>query len=348
VVDRWQMKSSQKQILAELQKLKSISEDEEDDSELSYHSETSNNSIATTRSTSPVSSEEEPIEIYENSRIGLVDYESIKGLKNTTTFLDQTPLTDLNKENFLALDNYGFDVLELVEYGIHSLANFYKNPHSGAAEFSKEAKAMLHKHPKLSEYAKALDKQLAEQKQCATPELITIVIDMLKDISRVGIDGADDPRIKLLAHLDTYSEDQRKKIEDYIIQVATSHLNSTRPSSVASGEALFAFSKSSFDKGNNAKTYRALTFAEALVGGNPATPCVRTLQVFLWKFVLEHKPEMLNQIPESVKRIARQDHYLLGEAAASSSPRMSKNKLNSLGSITEDEPESPSNIPSKK
>ena len=91
-----------------------------------------------------------------------------------------------------------------------------------------------------------------------------------------------------------------------------------------------------------------MQFSQALMGGGTGTPCVKTLQVYLWKFVLDFDPTALSRIPSAVKELAFRNGYQLGPEAAplrSSYQGMMhslgapKNPAPSLAAIGEDEEE---------
>ena len=245
---------------------------------------------------------------------------------NTETFTSLESVKDIPQENLLILDKYAFDVNELKEYAKQSLNKLYKNPHTNSS-FTPEAIATLHSHPILGQYCTQLDQRLAEQKREINNETVEKIIGMLLDINKVGIDGSEDPRMKFLEYKSTLTLQEQKNLEDYIIQIPVSKL--LLSSNVSGGEARGALMRGSLKKTQQdpeEAATRSLRFSEALVGGSQAAPCVKTLQVFLWKFVLDIKPEAITQLPKEVQAIASAEKYILPTISTSAG----ENKFSSL------------------
>ena len=106
-------------------------------------------------------------------------------------------------------------------------------------------------------------------------------------ISKHGIEGEADPRIAFILFRENLP----------------SNLQKSRSSS---HEAVFAFGQ----KTGSAQITQ-MQFSQALIGGWTGTPCVKTLQAYLWKFVLDFDPTALSRIPTSVKELALRNGYQL-------------------------------------
>lgn len=75
---------------------------------------------------------------------------------NTDTYKFHTPLEDVPKERLLVLDNYAFDIDELIIDAAANVQNLYRNPYlvdKDNKEFSFTAKMQIILHPRLQPFA---------------------------------------------------------------------------------------------------------------------------------------------------------------------------------------------------
>jgi hypothetical protein len=231
--------------------------------------------------------------------------------KNETTFLFLNPISSISEQDLIILDDYAFSIKELKLYGKNSFNTFLRNPHEIARNFSEEAINTLENHPLFSEYVQQYKTKIATQKHGISLNTVSAVLDLLLKITAQAAESSLDPRISFLEFKGTLTPVEQNQLDHYIIRLPYHH--SLEAS--ARNEANLAFFHPSLKmKKSSPYQERVMTFSDALSGGNQANPCRRTLQIFLWQFVLNFNPPARERIPEEVKRIAAADHYLLGES----------------------------------
>ncbi len=215
--------------------------------------------------------------------------------KNRETFANNTPSNEIPSSDLIVLDGYAFDVNELELLGKHTLLQFYKNPHITSAEQSKEfsesAKQQLREHPKLTRFARELDDSLAQQVNQILPATIDAAITLLQALHVHGVDGSSQAQRKFLDHKSTLTQSQQNSIDNYIISVRS--------------------------QGGG---FQRMRFEDAFNGGDSYSPCIRKTQIFLWQFVIDHRPDAARLIPATVHRMAEQANLVLNQ------PSMQRNQ----------------------
>lgn len=234
--------------------------------------------------------------------------------KNEKTFLYFDLIGDLAKNDLIALDGYAFSIEELKQYGKESLDTFFKNPHEISQTFSPEAITILEKHPDLKNYAQQHKNKLASQKHGVSLNTVSAVMDLLLGLETQENESRQDPRATFLGFKDNLTREEQNKLDCYVIKVPHLASSSGHLTAFPFPEASLAFFSSTSPKIKKPTQYqeRTMTFAEAFMGGSHSAPCQRTFKIFLWQFVLNFNPKVLDRIPQSVKKIALADRYLLG------------------------------------
>ncbi len=243
---------------------------------------------------------------------------ALPSYNNHETFLNRESVTDIAEDDLLILDNYAFSIEELKEHGERNNDNFFKNPHENSPPFSEEAKKVLENHPDLKEYAQRHNNQMTNQAKGISNDTLQAVTNMLLEISKNGIQGKTDPRVAFLEYKSSLQPIEQTQIDDFIIKIL--HQDQKKlATNYTRGEANFALARpASFplfkreSKNSPQQNERIMKFSEALVGGNQSSPCVRTLQIFLWQFVINLSPAAEKLIPGDVKLMAHKDGYILG------------------------------------
>jgi hypothetical protein len=202
---------------------------------------------------------------------------------NHRTFLHLESTLFIPAEDLLVLDGYAFSVNELTEYATHNLKDFYRNPHIIQANentsFSDAAKTKLRRHTALSQFAKALDEQLALQMNGISDATIDAVLVLLKAHEN-GNDAVDEAERIFGRYFFTLSAKEQARLNAYVIRVQTT-----------SGG------------------FQALTFEYALIGGSRFDRCTNTQQIYLWQFVVDFRPAEFQNIPPDLMRIAEILHF---------------------------------------
>jgi hypothetical protein len=197
---------------------------------------------------------------------------------NTKTFVNLTNSLSIPKDKLVLLDNYAFDVDELVENAKYDVKNFYRNPHITDKHennsFSEAAIEKLRQHPMLSQYAKTLDETLATQANGINKETVDAVLALVKEFDENGVAGSAQAKCNFDLYFYTLSETEKNKLNNYIINVKSK-------------------------TGGN----QSLSFEAAIVGGNRFDQCILTARVYLWQFVIDFRPAEMINIPASVSKI---------------------------------------------
>lgn len=199
---------------------------------------------------------------------------------NSRTFLYNEELQTLPPNRVLELDRYVFDIEELSHYAEDDFTKIFTNPHIrvGNREFSEAAKNILRRHPVLGIYAQRLDELFLKQKSEIKAVTIAVIVKMLLNFEKYGVDGSVEAREEFCAHLHKELDAaERTHLLTYVIKV-----------------------KSRFGGTQN------LTFEKALNSG-----CIKIAQTFLWQFVTDIKPELFKLIPASVIYMALTSQQLI-------------------------------------
>ena len=150
-------------------------------------------------------------------------------------------------------------------------------------------------------------------------QTIETLKQLLFDIHENGIESEIDPRVNFFAYIDKLDEPEQEKIMNTPINIESNASKSIQNRS-ASSEALLAFGQKLVQNPR-----RTLTVAQALQGGDTATPCAKVLQIYLWEFLIENEPSLVEEIPIDVSKAADQlGYYLLEKPASASQAKMTQ------------------------
>lgn len=244
--------------------------------------------------------------------------------KNSVTFLDQEPVATIQSNDLLELDGYAFSKEELISYAQHLPQRALINPENNVP-FSATARETLYKIP---EIVVEIEKNLIKQESSKTlisDDVIGNMVTMLNQIHEVGIDKAEDPRIPFLTFLDSRTIAEQEAVMNYQIKILRDS------STMIKDRSEFSEAQAAFGKKEETEQEISLTTRQALQGGGSMVPCVKTLQIYLWKFVTEINPELLSDIPVDMAKTAKKSGYQLEPKSPKhfASPSVSSSRLSS-------------------
>lgn len=235
--------------------------------------------------------------------------------KNSVTFLGREPVESIEPDDLLELDGYAFSKQELISYAHNMPQSALINPETHSA-FSATAIQLLLNIPEIKVEIDQYKAKQADSKALIGNDVVANLATMLHQIHDVGIDGADDPRIEFLTGLSSRSELEQEAVMNYQIKIK-------RDSSAMMRErSEFSEAGAAFGKSMGAQQEVSLSVRQALQGGSQSTPCVKTLQIYLWKLVTELDPQLSSEIPLDIQVSASSSGYHL--SPRSGSPTMGR------------------------
>jgi hypothetical protein len=206
------------------------------------------------------------------------EHQLLQYFLNRETFLFMEPVNELNSENRCVLDGYAFSIDELVAYAQSAIHAIFRNPHlrgrGSRADFSDMAHERLKNHPALRQYILNLENHMLKQFSKIQDKTLTELISMLNKINL-----SDDSlewtvaRANFIKYVNTLNKWQQKNLYDFVIEVPC----------VQGG-------------------FQRMNFKDALDGG--PDDCVYVLQIFLWQFVIMHRPQYFYNVPAQVHDLA--------------------------------------------